>query len=53
MFNFMARVRRIEPIPGIKMVSLELIRDEDAVEISEGDEFVTVVLQIDPFKEAV
>jgi hypothetical protein len=49
-YNFMARVNRSEPIPGITLVNLDLIRDEDAVEISDGDEFVTVVMQVDPFE---
>ena len=49
-YNFLARVHKTEPIPGMKGVMLELVRDEDFVELEEGDEFVTVVLQVDPFK---
>lgn len=51
MYKFLARIRRSEPIPGIKLVSLDLIRDEDAVEINDGDEFVTLQMVIDPFKD--
>jgi hypothetical protein len=48
---FIARVRRETPVPGITTVHLELIRDEDTVELHDGDEFVTVDLQIDPFED--
>lgn len=37
-------------MPGIRNVSLDLIRDQDAVELAEGDEFVTVTLVVDPFE---
>lgn len=50
MYNFLARLNRQEPIPGIVLISLELIRDKDTVEVHDGDEFVTVILQVDPFK---
>ena len=47
--TFLARVRREEPVEGIRNVSLDLVRDEDTVELNEGDEFVTVVMRVDPF----
>ena len=46
---FLAKVTREEPIEGIRRVILELIRDQDAVELVGGEEFVTVALQVDPF----
>ena len=49
-YNFLARIQKSEPVPGIKTVVLTLIRDEDAVELAEGDEFVTVQMVVDPFK---
>ena len=49
-FTFIARVVREEPVPGIKNVCLILVRDEDFVELEEGDEFVTVTMVVDPFK---
>ncbi len=48
--TFLARVRKAEPVPGIVNVSLDLIRDDDAVELVEGDEFVTVTMVVDPFE---
>jgi hypothetical protein len=49
MHMFLGRVRRREEITGVT-VSLDLLRMEDAVELVEGDEFVTVQLQVDPFE---
>lgn len=46
---FMAKVHREEPIEGIKRIMLELIRDQDAVELVGGEEFVTVAMKVDPF----
>lgn len=46
---YLAKIVREEPVPGINRVFLELIRDEDAVELVGGEEFVTVAMQIDPF----
>ena len=37
-------------MPGIVNVSLDLLRDDDAVELVEGDEFVTVTMVVDPFE---
>ena len=51
-YTFLARVRREEPVPGIVNVTLTLIRDEDAVELVDGDELVTVAMVVDPFKVA-
>jgi hypothetical protein len=31
-------------------ISLELLRDDDPVELTDGDEFVTVGLEVDPFQ---
>lgn len=50
-FNFLARVQKTEPVPGIVNVTLTLIRDDDAVELAEGDEFVTVAMVVDPFAD--
>lgn len=47
--TFLARVQREEPVAGIRNVSLILVRDDDTVELTEGDEFVTVVMKVDPF----
>lgn len=44
-FVFLARVER-DVTGGI---SLHLIRDEDGVEVSEGAEYVTVQMLVDPF----
>lgn len=49
MFNFLARVNRTELPDGSEMISLALIKDEEAVELADGDEFVTVELLVDPF----
>ncbi len=48
--TFLARVRHEEPVAGIHTVLLELIRDEDTVELVEGDAFVTVTMVVDPFE---
>lgn len=48
MHTFLARVRRVDEITG-RRVSLDLVRDDDIVELAEGDEFVTVELKVDPF----
>lgn len=51
--TFLARVRRADHQVGdetFRTVDLELIRDEDAVELQDGDEFVTVELKVDPFE---
>lgn len=50
MYIYLARVRRGEHVEGIKTISLDLIRDEDAVELVDGDEFVIVGLPMDPFE---
>lgn len=48
---FVGRVRR-DTLPGTdeEIISLELGRDHDVFEIRDGDEFVTVLLAVDPFK---
>jgi hypothetical protein len=48
-YTFLARVRHEEPVPGIVNVSLDLLRDTDTVELTDGDEFVTVTMVVDPF----
>lgn len=50
--TFIAKLHREEPYPGIQKVMLELIRDDDVVELVEGQEFYTVTMQVDPFKDA-
>jgi hypothetical protein len=52
MAEFMARVRRTQ-LPGSdeELISLELIRDTDVVELHEGDEFVTLTTPTDPFQK--
>lgn len=51
----MAKVVRT-PMPGggpdDVLVTLELIRDTDTVEVHDGDEFVSVRLEVDPFTPA-
>jgi hypothetical protein len=49
-YVFLARRHKEEPIPGIVRVFMELIRDDDAVELVDGDEFFTVEMKVDPFK---
>lgn len=49
-YLFLARVRRTEEVPGITTVTLELIQDQDAVEVREGDEFVSVGMVVNPFR---
>lgn len=44
-FLFLGRVRR-DDLTG--MVSLDLIRPEEMVELSEGAEYVTVLCKVDP-----
>ena len=46
---FMAKVHHEEPVEGIVRIMLELIRDQDAIELVGGEEFVTVALQVDLF----
>lgn len=48
--TFIARVIREEVAGELATIMLQLIRDPDVVEIAEGDEFVTVELQVDPFE---
>lgn len=52
MYTFLATCRKEEPIPGIVKVTLELIRDDDVVELVDGQEFYTVTMQVNPFKDA-
>lgn len=47
--TYLARIMREEPVDGIVTVTLTLIRDEDVVELAEGDEFVTVSMVVDPW----
>ncbi len=47
--TYIARINREEPVAGIVKVTLTLLRDEDAVELAEGDEFVTVSMVVDPW----
>lgn len=46
---FLGRVRRSVVAGELAGITLELFRDEDMAEIEEGDEFVTVLLAVDPF----
>jgi hypothetical protein len=50
-YTFLARLIKSEPIPGIKLVSLQLLRDADAVELVDNDEFVTVNMVVNPFED--
>lgn len=45
----MARVRRTEVAGEIVAVALELLREDETVELNDGDEFVTVGLEVDPW----
>ena len=47
---YLARIERRDEITG-REVHLKLVRDEDIVELADGDEFVTVEMVIDPFKD--
>lgn len=49
-YSFLGRVRRTEVDGELVAVSLELIRDSDVVELSDGAEFVTLELEVDPFE---
>lgn len=48
--TYLARIERRDEITG-REVHLKIVRDEDIVELTEGDEFVTVDMKIDPFKD--
>jgi len=50
MATYLARIERRDEITG-REVHLKIVRDEDIVELSEGDEFVTVDMKIDPFED--
>jgi hypothetical protein len=48
---YLARIKREQPIGGMRpIVTLILIHDGDPVELAEGDELVSVVMQIDPWE---
>lgn len=49
-FVWLGRVHRHVVDGEVARVDLELVRDEDVVEINEGGEFVTVGLEVDPFR---
>lgn len=45
-----ARIKRESPVEGMRpIVTLTLIHDDDAVELTDGDEFVTIRMAFDPF----
>ena len=46
---FLGRVERKYVAGELAEISLVLIRDKDIVHLNDGDEFVTVELQVDPF----
>ena len=47
----LARITREEPIEGMRpSVTLNLIHDDDAVEINEGDDFVSILMAVDPWE---
>jgi hypothetical protein len=50
--TFLGRVHRTRlPESDEVSVTLDLIRDDDLVELTAGDEFVTVQIPVDPFTE--
>lgn len=57
MFEYVAKVVRttlpqVDDDEVATMVTLELVRDADVVQLHDGDEFVTVTLAVDPFAPA-
>ena len=51
MGTYLARIHRETSIEGMRpTVTLTLVHDEDAVELVDGDEFVTVTMIIDPWE---
>jgi len=48
--TYLARIERRDEITG-REVHLRLVRDYEAVELVEDDEFVTVEMAIDPFAD--
>lgn len=49
-FDVSARIQRATPIEGMRpVITLTLIHDDDAVELSPGDEFATIRMAFDPW----
>lgn len=43
-------VGRVTRSPEADMVVITLYRDEDAIQLSDGDEFVTLYTEVDPWR---